>query len=151
MLRTLFFLCALPCLAAGAKRAFTIEDNYRVRNIDALSTGPGGKVVFSLRTPDLPKAKNVIHLWIADAGGGEPRQLTYSEKGENSPVFSHDGKSIAFISTRDGEPNVYVLPVSGGEARKVTNVSTGIADPVWSPDDKWIAFSSDVYPECSDD
>jgi dipeptidyl aminopeptidase/acylaminoacyl peptidase len=151
MLRTILVFCVLPCLAWAAKRPFTIEDQYRLRSVESLSTGPGSSVVFAVKTYDLRKAKQLTNLWSTDAGGGSPRQLTFSEKGESSPVFSHDGKSIVFVSSRDGDSNLYILPVSGGEARKLTSISTGAADPVWSPDDKWIAFSSDVYPECGDD
>jgi dipeptidyl aminopeptidase/acylaminoacyl peptidase len=156
MQRTRFFLAFLITLSAtytahGAKRAFTIEDQYRLRSVESPSTARDGSVVFAVKSTDLPKAQQVSHLWMIDAGGGEPRQLTFSEKGESSPAFSPDGKSILFVSSRDGDPNLYILPVSGGEARRVTNVSTGAGDPLWSPDGKWIAFSSDVYPECGAD
>jgi dipeptidyl aminopeptidase/acylaminoacyl peptidase len=55
------------------------------------------------------------------------------------------------VTTRDGDANLYLLPLDGGEARPLTHISTGASDPVWSPDGKRIAFSSDVYPECADD
>src|SRR5436190_11007536 len=149
------FLCFV-CLAAAAgaqaaKRAFTVEDQYRLRSVETPSVAPDGSVVFALKSSDPSKAQQVSHLWMIDGSGGEPRQLTFSEKGESSPVFSRDGKFILFASSRDGDPNLYILPVGGGEARKVTNVSTGAGDPLWSPDGKWIAFSSDVYPECGAD
>jgi Tol biopolymer transport system component len=90
-----------------------------------------------------------------DADGKNARQFTSGEKGESSPIFSPDGKWIAFISARDGNSNdndnLYVISASGGEARQLTNISTGVSDPLWSPDGKTIAFSSDVYPECSAD
>ena len=150
MLRPISILLLWPCLAAAGQRAFTIEDQYRLRSLESLSAGPGGSVVFALKSFDLPRAKQATHLWMAEPGAA-PKQLTFSEKGESSPVFSYDGQSIAFVSSRDGDSNLYILPVHGGEARKLTSISTGVSDPVWSPDDKWIAFSSDVYPECKDD
>jgi Tol biopolymer transport system component len=79
------------------------------------------------------------------------RQLTFGDKGESSPRFSHDGKWISFISSRDGDANLYLLPTEGGEARQMTHVSTGVSDPVWSPDSRAIAFSTEVYPECGAD
>src|SRR3954454_19519097 len=92
------FLCLACLLAAGgahaAKRAFTIEDNYRLRSVDSVSTAPDGSVVFEVKSSDLPKATQVSHIWMTDGRGGEPRQLTFSEKGESSPVFSRDGKFI---------------------------------------------------------
>ncbi len=157
MRRGLFFFFAVyllvlaaPCLAA--KRAFTIEDLYRVRGIDDLHISPDGTtIVFTIRIDDLPKAKRVKHIWLMNADGGNARQFTFGEKGESSPMWSADGKWIVFVSGRDGDDNLFVISASGGEARKLTNISTGVADPVWSRDGKWIAFSSDVYPECGAD
>ena len=148
--------CALAVLlfadAYAAKRAFTIEDLYRLHQVRNLSLSPDGtSIVFTVTTSDLPKAQSASHIWMMSADGGAPRQLTQHEKGESSPVFSPDGKQLAFISSRDGAPNLYVLPLDGGEARKLTNISTGTADPLWSPDGKWIALSSDIYPECGAD
>ena len=135
------------------KRAFTIEDLYRVKGVEDLHLSPDGKTIaFTLRTDDLPNAKRVRHIWLMDADGGNARQFTSGEKGESTPVWSADGKLLAFVSGRDGgDNNIYVISVGGGEARKLTNISTGVADPVWSKDGKWIAFASDVYPECGAD
>jgi dipeptidyl aminopeptidase/acylaminoacyl peptidase len=149
----LFCFLLLVVSSAFAKRAFTIEDLYRVRGIADMHISPDGKtVVFALTTSDLAKAKRIQHIWLMDADGKNARQFTFGEKGESSPIFSPDGKSIAFIGSRDGDnDNLYIISVAGGEARQLTNVSTGVSDPLWSPDGKWIAFSSDVYPECNAD
>jgi dipeptidyl aminopeptidase/acylaminoacyl peptidase len=143
-------LLAIPSHAA--KRAFTIEDFYRVRDIEDLNLSPDGKtVLFTLRTDDLPRARRVTHIWRMDIDGQNTRQFTYGEKSESSPVFSSDGKWIAFIASREGDDNLYVISASSGEARQLTKISTGVSAPLWSPDGKWIAFSSDVYPECGAD
>ena len=148
--------CALAVLLCtdvyAAKRAFTIADLYRLRQVSDLTLSPdGATIAFTLTTRDLPKAQSASHIWMMSVGDGAPRQLTMHEKGESAPAFSPDGKQLAFISSRDGTANLYLLPLDGGEARKLTKISTGTADPRWSPDGKWIAFSSDVYPECGAD
>ena len=150
--RLLFFVIVflIPFSAQAQKRAFTIEDLYRVKSISDVHVSPDGRsVIYALTTSDLPRAKRVSHIWMMNIDGGSPRQLTSDEKGESSPAFSPDGKWISYIGSKDSQ--LYLMPVSGGEAKKLTNISTGVSDPLWSPDGKWIAFSSDVYPECGGD
>ncbi|MBZ5695513.1 MAG: S9 family peptidase [Acidobacteriia bacterium] len=156
MRRKLFWfaiaLLTLVTPSRAAKRAFTIEDFYRVRRVEDMHLSPDGRmVVFTLASTDLGKGKRVTHIWVMDADGANARQFTYGDAGESSPIFSPDGKWIAFIRSRDGGSDLYIMPVNGGEARKLTNISTGVSDPLWSPDGKSIAFSSDVYPECGAD
>jgi dipeptidyl aminopeptidase/acylaminoacyl peptidase len=139
----------------GQKRAFTIEDLYRVKNLSDVHVSPDGQtIIFVVVTSDLARAKRNSHIWAMDISGQNARQLTTSDKSESSPSFSPDGKQIVFISSRDGRANLYLMKSTGGaggEWRRLTNISTGVSDPLWSPDGKWIAFSSDVYPECNGD
>lgn len=149
-------LVILPLIAVNSafaqKRAFSIEDYYRVKSVSGLQVSPDGRwIVYALTTFDFPRAKHVTHIWMMDSNGQNPRQLTSGDRGGVSPAFSPDGKWISFISYKELYPQIYVMPVTGGEAKKVTSISSGISDPLWSPDSKWIAFSSDVYPECGGD
>jgi dipeptidyl aminopeptidase/acylaminoacyl peptidase len=138
-------LISLPL--AAQKRAFTIEDLYRVKSVSDLEVSPDGKMLaFSVGTSDFPRAKRTSALWVMNADGSDQRQITAGEHDSNAR-FSPDGRTLLFL--RDG--NVYLLPLRGGEAKQLTKVSTGVTDPVWSPDSKWIAFSSDVYPKCGAD
>src|SRR5438876_7498794 len=82
------------------KRAFTIEDLYRVKNISDLHLSPDGQtIIFTVTTSDLPRARRNSHIWALDIGGNvngqNPRQLTTSEKSESSPLFSPDGRQIS--------------------------------------------------------
>lgn len=145
-------LCALLVKAQTAKRPFGIEDLSRLKSIQTFRISPDSKtIVYSVTQSDLPHAKQHTHLWEMNIDGSNARQITYSDKSEGSALFSPDGKWLAFVSSRDGDDNLYVMPTDGGEARKLTNVSTGVSDPVASPDGRSIVFSSDVYPECAAD
>jgi dipeptidyl aminopeptidase/acylaminoacyl peptidase len=143
------FLCAAGAFAA--KRAFTIEDFYRVKTVSDLVLSPDGRMLaFTVATPDLPRAKRTTAIWVARTDGTDLRQLTRGEK-DSAPHFSPDGRSLTFMRDVDGTPQIFVLPLTGGEAHQLTHLSTGVSDPVWSPDGKRIAFNSDVYPECNGD
>jgi dipeptidyl aminopeptidase/acylaminoacyl peptidase len=150
--KMLLALLLMTSLAHAAQRAMTIEDFYRVRNMGDIAISPDGKrVAFTLASTDLAKAQRNAHIWVMNPDGSGQRQVTFSDKSEGSPVFSPDGKYLAFVTSREGDENLYLLPLAGGEARKLTSASTGVAGPVFSPDGNWVAFSSDVYPECGAD
>jgi TolB protein len=59
------------------------------------------------------------------------------------PVFSPDGTRIAFMSGRDGNPEIYAINVDGSNLRRLTNHPAGDGTPTWSPNSAQIAFVSD--------
>ena len=59
------------------------------------------------------------------------------------PVFSPDGTRIAFMSNRDGNPEIYVMNRDGSNVRRLTNHPAGDGSPTWSPTGTQIAFTSD--------
>ena len=73
-------------------------------------------------------------LWVADIGGQNVRRLTSHEGVESQPVFSPDGKWIAFSAEYDGNTDVYIIPVEGGIPKRLT----------WHPDrDRVQGFTPD--------
>jgi dipeptidyl aminopeptidase/acylaminoacyl peptidase len=138
--------------AAAQKRAFSIEDLGRIKSISEVSVSPDGKsILYVVTASDLPRAKRASQVWRMDIDGRNAREVTQPDSGASSPRWSPDGRSILFISAKEGSSNLYIMPAAGGEARRLTNISTGISDPLWSPDGRWIAFVTDLYPECGAD
>ncbi len=81
------------------------------------------------------------YLWTVPRSGGEARQLTTGGH-ETVPLFSPDGKWIAFLGQYDGNADVYVMPAEGGEPRRLT-WHPGNDTPVgWTPDGKKVLFTS---------
>src|SRR5512140_1992881 len=149
-----FLLSLVLSLPAFAARPMSIEDNLlTVRVGDPRLSPDGRQVAFVRTTTDLAANKRNADVWIVPAdGSAPPRALTRHEKADNAPRFSPDGKTLAFVSTRSGAPQVYLLDLGGGEPRKLTDLAAGAQDPrVFSPDGKKLAFVSDVYPDCADE
>jgi tricorn protease len=59
-------------------------------------------------------------LWVANKDGSQPRRITVDEGYESNPVFSPDGKTIAFNAEYDGNVDVFVVPVAGGSPTRLT-------------------------------
>jgi TolB protein len=81
-------------------------------------------------------------VYIVPIGGGTPRRIT-----QKSPSYWHgwsaDGKTLAFVGQRNGDFDIYAIPVEGGEETRLTTAQ-GLDDgPEYSPDGKYIYFNSE--------
>ncbi|MBK6370229.1 MAG: PD40 domain-containing protein [Flavobacteriales bacterium] len=79
-------------------------------------------------------------LWRVPTSGGTAIPLTTNEAYDHSPVWSHDGKRLAFASTRYGNSDVFVMPASGGTPVRLTYHSTSEVPMDFSVDDAHVLF-----------
>src|SRR5258707_4528712 len=134
-----------------AKHPISFDDMIKLHRIAEPQVSPDGKwVACTVSTPDMEANRGVSNIWVVPTGGGAAMQLTQSGH-DSSPVWSPDGKTLAFLSSRHGDSQVYLLSMEGGEAHALTKISTGTDMVKWSPDGKTIALTSSVYPDCKDD
>ena len=81
-------------------------------------------------------------LWTADRDGSNPKRLTVDRGIESHPVFSPDGRYIAFSAEYDGNTDIFIVPAEGGIPKRLT------WHPGWdfvrgfSPDGKSVLFTS---------
>jgi dipeptidyl aminopeptidase/acylaminoacyl peptidase len=132
---------------ASAQRPMKIDDLIGgVRVADPQVSPDGKSVAFVRTTTDAATGARNADIWIvAGDGSSAPKLLIGGEKSENTPRWAPDGKRLAFISTRDGDPNIYVADADGGNVRAVTKVDGGVQPPlVFSPDGSTLAFVADV-------
>jgi tricorn protease len=81
-------------------------------------------------------------IYSVPSKGGLAVPLTISESYEFAPVWSHDGRWIAFASDRYGNFDVFVMPATGGEAKRLTYFSGNEIPSSFTADDKKILFSA---------
>jgi len=83
-------------------------------------------------------------LWTASIRTGAARRLTDGPGEALHPVFSPDGKHLAFTSTQEGTANVYLMPSDGGEAVRLTWHNSATVAVGWTPDGKSVIFRSSM-------
>ncbi len=157
-LRTLFVCLALSVLASAIGQALKLlskETFFEMESIGSPSISPDGKwVLFSRQWVDKLKDVTASNLWLASplegeagkrsepGGGWRVRQLTEGTWRDSSPVWSPDGKRLAFLSDRDGTTQLYAMWMDTREIAKLTNLERAPSNVAWSRDGKRIAFTA---------
>ena len=81
-------------------------------------------------------------IWVAPSAGGEAHILVAHPAEESRPLYSPDGTRLAFISTRTGGGDIYILTLATGELKRLTFDDGMEQLDAWSRDGKWIYFST---------
>jgi len=136
-------------MSLAEKRRLTPEDLYKLAFVSDPQISPDGtKIAFVKTTIDEKSKEYRSQIWVVPSdGSAKPRQFTSGPKSDTSPRWSPDGTRLAFVSDRNGEKQIYVIPTEGGEALQVTKMRRGAGNPVWAPDGTRIAFTASIDPE----
>src|SRR5213593_4559912 len=144
-------LVALGCLTfpvlSAQKRAITIDDYLALKSVGNPQLSPDGKwVAYTVADQSLKDNRGTTRIWLAEVASGSTRQLTAGPGSDRQPRWSPDGRTVAFVSTRENGAQLWMLPVvgGGGEARRVTSLPDGVSDPLWLPDGAGLVVTSDV-------
>src|SRR5258705_2980439 len=134
-----------PSLLTAQKRAIGFEDFIALKSVSDPQLSPDGKwVAYTVTTPSLQDNRGISRVWVVEAATGRSRQLTGGPGSDRQPRWSPDGKTLAFISTREGGAQVWLLPIGGGDARKLSSLPDGASDPSWLPDGSGLLVVSDI-------
>ena len=125
------------------------DDLASLRTPGAATVSPDGSTaVVAVTRLDLVADEYRSQLWAVPTDASAPaRPLTHGHR-DSAPVFSPDGRWLAFLGAESGgKPQLHLLPTAGGEARRLTDHPLGAGSPVWSPDSRRIAYTARVPEE----
>lgn len=117
----------------------TIDTGFANRCNNDHGISPDGRL---LAISDQSQEEHRSLVYVLPIGGGTPKRLT-----QNAPSYWHgwspDGQTLAFVGERNGNFDIYTIPVTGGEEKRLTT-APGLDDgPDYSPDGKYIYFNSE--------
>ena len=81
-------------------------------------------------------------IWTVPAGGGDARLLVSHAANESRPLYSPDGRRLAFNSARTGNGDIYLLTIETGDLKRLTFDDSNEQLDAWSADGRWIYFTS---------
>lgn len=113
------------------------EGPIKARTFQGAMQSPDGKrLAFSSFT----------HLYVMDLPSGTPHRLTSGDDREYEPIWSPDGKWIAYVTWENQQGNIWKVAADGsGKPERLTTIAGFYRDPAWSPDGKRIVALRDTF------
>ncbi|HYV50122.1 MAG TPA: S9 family peptidase [Myxococcaceae bacterium] len=144
----LLLLAAAPA-ADGAPHPFTTQDLISFHRVSDPEVSPDGKqVVFAVSELNLEENRRRSDLWMAGVDGRGLKHLTTSPASDTQGRWAPDGRSVYFLSGRQGDTSqVWRIPVDGGEAEQVTRLPGDVNAFAVFPDGKRLLVAMDVFPD----
>ncbi|SDM24354.1 Dipeptidyl aminopeptidase/acylaminoacyl peptidase [Geodermatophilus siccatus] len=122
------------------------DDLALLRTPGVPTVSPDGRMaVVAVTRPDPGDDAERSRLWAVPTDGSAPaRPLTPGPR-DTDPVFSPDGRWLAYRGAEPGgPPQLHLLPTAGGAPRRLTDAPLGTGRPVWSPDSRRLAWTARV-------
>jgi dipeptidyl aminopeptidase/acylaminoacyl peptidase len=149
MRRALLLLAASAALLSAQKQPFDADSLMRLARIGEPRLSPDGRnVAFSVQYVDVAGNTRPRQIYVVPTGGGTPIRLTHQGDANERPRWSPDSKQIAFVSSRSGSSQIWIMEADGSGARQATDFAAEASGVLFSPDGKHLLFTSEVYPEC---
>ena len=153
--RLAFVALMLPLLISSqafAARGMDVRDLVNFDRVSEPTLSPDGKtVVYGLRQVDFAANKAKTGFWKQSLNSKQaPVRVTAEAFNVNSPVFSGDGQSLYFLSSKSGSMQLWKQALAGGDALQVSNYVLDVGSYKLSPDGKSVAFNLEVFNDCAD-
>jgi dipeptidyl aminopeptidase/acylaminoacyl peptidase len=154
----ILFIATAPA-AGDERKPIVTSDLLRIRSVSSIDAAQSGSMaVFAVRSI-VERLENEgasgkryhyqSHLYLLDLTDrrAQPRQITFGNRSDRSPVISPNGRHIAFVRSDEetDDPTrsqIWIIPTDGGEARQVTKSEHGASSPQFSPDGRLLLFQS---------
>jgi dipeptidyl aminopeptidase/acylaminoacyl peptidase len=137
-------LATVPNAAqAPARKLVDKSTFFEMESVSNPQIAPDGStVLFSRGFVDIMRDQGASNLWVVGVDGSRLRQLTDGAWNDSAPVWSPDGKRIAFLSNRSGSMQLHVMWVDTRETLQLTRFDRAPGGVEWSPDSAHIAFTA---------
>jgi len=141
-------VAVLPASASDNGRPMSFDDVMAVRSVADTEISPDGRwIAYVVTERDMKENQANADIWLVSAAGDRPPvRLTTSPKNDSQPRWSPDGQRLAFVSSREERPQIYLISPFGGEAVRLTDSKAGVQGFQWAPDGRRIAYLAEPDP-----
>lgn len=147
---TVLLLLAAPAVAQeGPSRTFEARDLFSLEAASDPQISPdGSKIAYVRRSGDIMTDWMRSSIWLIDTRSGEQAPLAAGPGSHSQPLWSPDGKRLAYVSTAEGgAAQLFVRWLASGESVRITGLPDSPSSLAWSPDGRQIAYTMFVPGE----
>ena len=128
------FLILLTAAGALGAARFSIESVGSIVRVADPQMSPNGKTVaLVVSRTNFEEDRYDPELVLIDVATRAQHVMTHDRRGLSQPRWSSDGSRLAFLTSVEGKPQIFVMTVSGGEAWQLTKSATGVQQYAWRP------------------
>ncbi|WP_333607351.1 S9 family peptidase [Arsukibacterium sp.] len=154
MLRLTFFcwllLLVLPASFA-ATTPFQADDIFRLAAANDVQVSPDGKrVVYVRQQNNIMTDRTESSLWLLDVASGQQHPLFADKFSYSQPRWAPDNNRIAFVSDREGSPQIYVHWLAEQKTAAISQLQIRPTQLSWSPNGEYLAFLAEVTAPATD-
>ena len=136
------FSTALASPADGPSRRLEPKDLFALEQAQDPQIRPDGLAVAYVRSSeDIMTDGARRSIWLVDVATGAQTPLVVGAGAAFAPRWSPDGRRLAYVSTAEGKPQLYVRWMASGATARIADLPQAPSNLVWSPDGRSIAFS----------
>jgi dipeptidyl aminopeptidase/acylaminoacyl peptidase len=128
------------------------EDFFSVNRLGTPVVSPDGeKIAFTVKKGNINDNNYTTQIWLTDSDGNNLKQLTTHSSASLNPVFSPDGKSLYFLSSRSESGQIWKISLAGGDPQQVSDVYGDIEEFILSLQNSHFIFVRKVLPGCENE
>ncbi|MEK9650419.1 MAG: S9 family peptidase [Gammaproteobacteria bacterium] len=134
-----------PLASAENQKPFSAMDVFELEWASNPQVSPDGQTIIYVReSNDIMKDRVHSVLWQINIDGTNHKPLHSGLKSSSSPLWSPDGKKVAYLSSESGSRQIHMLWVDSGTTAVITQLQEAPSSLSWSPDGRWLAFTMNV-------
>lgn len=124
-------------------------DIFELEAVASPQISPAGDLIaYTRRSNDIASDQTLSAIWLINPDGSDHRALVDTpEASSNQPVFSPNGRQLAYLVTIDGETSLNIMDFDSGETRDLGSIAGGVSNLQFSPDGTRLAFASFIPGE----
>lgn len=143
----LVMILLIPSSVLSQKRAFTIEDLYKIKSVsNPVLSNSGEKVAYTVTEYDLSSAKTTNTVYVMNKNGSSLESISDKLPSATSPFWSTND-DLYLLS----KGQLYKYSFNNGKVEQLTDFYAGVSDPIVSNDGRYVAFTAELFPECGTD